>query len=97
MNGSDCCRFNVWALAFALGVTWALGIFILGLGAFWFGWGTALVGSFGSIYIGYAPTLVGSFLGLIWGFFDGFIAGLVLAWLYNCFNRCFGGVCKPKQ
>lgn len=45
--------------------------------------GTALVNLIASLYIGFAPTLPGSILGAIWGLFDGFIGGVVLAWTYN--------------
>jgi hypothetical protein len=37
----------------------------------------------GSIYPGYSISPGGSFLGLIYGFLDGFIAGAVIAWIYN--------------
>jgi hypothetical protein len=38
-------------------------------------------------YPGYAITLAGSFFGLILGFVDGFIGGLIIAWLYNLFAK----------
>lgn len=37
----------------------------------------------GRVYRGYAISPVGSLVGMVWGFFDGFIGGAVFAWLYN--------------
>ena len=43
----------------------------------------------GRIYIGFNLSPMGSFLGLIWGFFDGAIGGLLFALLYNMLvKRC---------
>ncbi len=36
-----------------------------------------------SLYIGYAPSFVGSVAGTVWAFADGFIGGVIVAWLYN--------------
>lgn len=73
------------ALALTLGVTWGVGIFLLGLMAAFLDWGTLLVKTMGSVYLGYEPTVVGSFVGLVWGFVDGTISGFVLTWVYNYF------------
>lgn len=70
------------ALGVAIGVLWAACIFICGIIAI-FGWGVALVGAFSSLYIGYGPTVLGAVIGAIWAFIDGYIAGVVIAWLYN--------------
>jgi len=40
-----------------------------------------------SLYIGYAATLLGSIIGAIWAFVDGFIGGVIVAWLYNAFQK----------
>ena len=42
---------------------------------------------FERIYIGYSFTPMGSVVGAVWGFFDGGIAGIVFAWLYNLIDR----------
>lgn len=77
------CRLSVIGLGLALGITWAFAIFFLGIIAWLFGWGVAMVHLFGSFYIGYTPTFLGAIFGAIWGFFDCFIAGVIIAWLYN--------------
>ena len=70
------------ALGVAAGVLWAAYAFLCGIIAM-FGWGVALVDALSSLYIGYGPSIPGAFLGAVWGFIDGYIAGFVIAWLYN--------------
>lgn len=77
-------------LGIALGLTWAIGMFLLGLSAWLFNYGTNLLGTLASIYRGFSPTLVGSFIGAGWGFVDLFITGLLIGWFYNC------GCCPKK-
>jgi len=78
---------DVKALGYAFGITWMSGIVFLGiLDAVW-GFGGAVVNGIGSVYLGYAPTLAGILIGAVWSFIDGFIAGALMAWLYNKFAR----------
>jgi hypothetical protein len=70
------------ALGVAIGVLWAAYVFFCGITAM-FGWGVALVVAISSLYIGYGPSIPGAFIGAIWAFVDGYIAGVVIAWLYN--------------
>ncbi len=70
------------ALGVAIGVLWAF--YVVGLGIIaMFGWGTALVATLASLYIGYGASIVGVLIGAVWAFVDGFIAGVVIAWVYN--------------
>lgn len=78
-------KLGVISLGLALGTTAAIFIFLLGLAAAFFGWGIVAAAALSSIFIGYGPTLVGSLAGAVWAFFDGFIAGALIAWLYNRF------------
>jgi hypothetical protein len=48
-----------------------------------FGWGTALIAPLASLYIGYSASILGAIIGVIWAFIDGFVAGVVIAWIYN--------------
>jgi membrane associated rhomboid family serine protease len=36
-----------------------------------------------SLFVGYGPSFVGVVAGAVWAFFDGFVAGVLIAWLYN--------------
>ena len=77
-------RLRVSAVALAAGLTWGIGVLLLG----WLsggGWGGRLVEVLSSVYVGYASTFLGGLVGGAWAFVDAFVAGLVLAFLYNAF------------
>ena len=66
------------ALGIAVGVLWALYVFFLAIFAM-FGWGVPVVDAIASLYIGYGASIIGA----IWAVVDGFVAGFVIAWIYN--------------
>lgn len=70
-----------------MGFTWALIVFVIGLAAAFLGWGTPIGQILGSLYIGFEPTLIGCIAGAVWAFGTAFIAGTVMAGLYNLFLR----------
>lgn len=78
---------DIRSLGLALGVLKGLCLLFLGLIAWGPGWSFAIVELIGQLYIGYTPTLVGSIIGGVYGLIDGFIAGALLAWLYNQFQN----------
>ena len=76
-------KLNIRALALTSGI-------LMGAGLFFVTWWIILFDGTASgpiwisrIYRGYSVTPLGSLIGLIWGFCDWFIGGLVFAWLYN--------------
>jgi hypothetical protein len=80
-----------WGLA--LGFLWGFSVFFMGLLAYICSYGKPFVEAMSTIYHGYEPSINGSILGGFMGFIDAFIAGVILAWLYNFF-ACLG--CKKK-
>lgn len=83
-------RLRVVPLALGLGTTWGLGILFLG----WIaaaGWGVRLVQVLSSLYVGFAPTFLGGLIGGLWAFVDAFLAGVILALLYNAFSAARRG------
>ena len=70
------------ALGVAVGVLWAFYVGCLAITAM-FNWGSALVAPLASLYIGYGASIVGAIIGAVWAFVDGFVAGIVIAWIYN--------------
>jgi hypothetical protein len=77
-------RLKVVPMALGMGITWGLGMMCLG----WVsaaGWGVKIVEALSSLYLGFSGTFVGGVIGGLWGFADAFLAGLVLALLYNGF------------
>ncbi len=81
-------RLQPCALGLALGIVWGLSLFIIGLFAS-AGYWTDFVNSLGKYYYGYDASILGSMIGGLWGFIDFFIGGMVIAWLYNLFSKCF--------
>ena len=78
-------KLNVKALGLAGGIVWGLAIFVL---TYWFiirGYEGSLLDNLSKVYLGYSVTWYGAFVGLIWGFADGFVGGVLLAWIYNKF------------
>lgn len=76
-------KLSVKGLALGGGVLWAFYILMAGWGSI-FGWGTVFVSAFSNLYIGYGPSFVGGLIGAVWGFFDGAVAGAIIALVYNC-------------
>lgn len=82
-------KLNVKAFGLALGLLWGFGIFfvtwyLIALNGY--SQDTTLLGQ---VYLGHSLTALGSVIGLVWGFFDGLIGGLLLAWLYNMLSSRF--------
>ena len=79
-------RLRVRALGLAMGIAGGLYIFLATLWLIWFREG-ANISALTNLYPGYATTYLGAIVGLLWGVFDGFIVGAVIAWLYNLFHK----------
>jgi hypothetical protein len=75
------------ALGLALGIIWALCVFVATLWTLITCSGGQHLCLLSLFYLGYSVSVAGAFIGLVWGFIDGFIAGLVLALLYNLFAK----------
>jgi hypothetical protein len=72
------------ALGVGLGLIWGVSLFITTWISYYTGYADLFLRTMaGSIYPGYSISPGGSLLGLIYGFIDGFIAGAVIAWVYN--------------
>lgn len=85
------------SLGLAVGITWGLYIFVLGLYATYFHHGVELVQLISSLYVGYQATWVGSLLGGLYGLVDGFIFGFFVGFFYKLFRKCGKcGICCPK-
>jgi len=76
---------GVISLGMAIGVTWSIAVFVLGLAAWLFGWGIEVAAVLSGLYIGFGPSFVGAITGAVWGFVDGLILGALIAWFYNRF------------
>lgn len=74
------------AFGVALGLTWGATCFIMALLDMYFSVGSSFVRLVGEIYPGYDSTIEGAIIGLVFGFFDFFIFGYILAHIYNVFS-----------
>ena len=75
-------RLSPHALGISIGILWSAYTVFCAITAM-FGWGAALVDAISSLYIGYNAPISGALIGAAWGFLDGYIAGFVVAWIYN--------------
>ena len=89
-------KFNVVAFGLACGLVWGFGVFCLAWWVMAFEGATGDLMVLGHLYRGFNVSPVGSVIGLVWGLFDGFVGGALLAWLYN---RLAGrvGCCEAEK
>ncbi len=76
-------KLNIKAFGLTCALIWGFGLLILTWWMILFDGATGEVTLIGKIYRGYNISMSGSFIGLLWGFFDGLIGGVIFAWLYN--------------
>lgn len=77
-------------LGLSLGLIWGIATLLNGWLAI-FGYCLNIVEAFSSMYIGYTPTFLGGIIGAIWGFFHGFIKGILIGYFYNLVTQRFSG------
>lgn len=85
-------KLNATALGMAASVLWGGVILLVGLvNLIWAGYGAGFLDMVASIYPGYSPAAgIGALIiGTIYGLIDGFIGGVIFAWLYNFFLQKF--------
>jgi len=51
-----------------------------------YNWANKMVETISSVYIGFRSTPTGVLIGGLWGFLDGVIGGIIIAWLFNKFS-----------
>ena len=76
---------GVVSFGLAVGLTWAIFVFVLGLVAALLDWGVGIAIALSTLYVGYGPTLIGSIAGAVWAFVSGLVTGILIAWFYNRF------------
>lgn len=76
-------RLNVLAFGLTCGLVWGFGVFFLTWWIMAFEGATHDPMVIGHLYRGYNISPAGSFIGLAWAACDGFVGGIIFAWLYN--------------
>ncbi len=82
-------KLNVKSFALTCGLFWGFGLLFITWWIILFEGSTYQVSFIGRVYRGYNISFVGSLFGLVWGFFDGLIGGVIFAWLYNFLSNKF--------
>lgn len=77
---------NVIHFGVAFGVVGGVFVFLLGIASI-LGFGREAVELFSTFYIGYESTLLGSLAGGLWAFVESFAGGVIIAWVYNIFQK----------
>jgi hypothetical protein len=85
-------KFNVIQLGLTLGVIWAVLVLLVGIINLIFpGYGVAFLQLADSIYPGYhfgRWGFGGVIVATLYAALDGFVLGVVIAWLYNLWGKC---------
>ncbi len=76
-------KLHTLAFGMACGILWGIGILLMGALAGLTGYGLEFVAFMSDFYRGYSATALGSFVGMLWGFVDGALCGVIFSWLYN--------------
>jgi hypothetical protein len=79
-------KLNIKAFALTCSLIWGFGLFGLTWWIMAFEGQTGEVTIVGKIYRGFSITPLGSLIGLGWALADGFVGGLIFAWLYNALS-----------
>jgi hypothetical protein len=87
-------KLNVKAFGLSCGLVWGLGLFLLTWWIILFEGNNVQSVFLSSVYQGYTISPVGSLIGLVWAAVDGWVGGLIFAWLYN---RLAGGPAKESK
>ncbi|MDH3285632.1 MAG: bacteriophage holin [Acidobacteriota bacterium] len=76
-------KLNALAFAITCSLMWGLGLCMITWWIIMFDGPSTETTFLSRVYRGYAMTPKGSVIGLLWALVDGFIGGLIFAWLYN--------------
>ena len=83
-------KLNTKAFALTCSLIWGFGLIALTWWIMAFEGQTGEVTIVGKIYRGFSITPLGSLIGLGWALVDGFVGGLIFAWLYNVISDKWG-------
>lgn len=86
-----CMRLSATAFGVSLGIITGIFMMFFAWSAWWWDFGTSIVDQWASVYPGFSASIAGGFIGLGWGFLEGFVLGVLWAWVYNiclCCCRC---------
>ncbi len=83
-------KLNPIALGVTLGILWGFAVLFVGvLNRYFSGYGYEFLRLIASFYPGYRAQsgLTNLPIGVVWALVDGFIGGVLVAWLYNLISK----------
>lgn len=84
-------KLNPIAFGITCALWWGFGLFLITWWVIAFDGQTGETTAIGHVYRGYSVSAAGSAIGLLWGLADGFVGGLIFAWIYNVLAPRLGG------
>jgi hypothetical protein len=78
-------KLNPVAFGSSLGIVWGVSVLFMALFTNMFLSGKPIGAAIGQMYVAYTPSVMNSFLAGGAGLISAFIAGYLIAWLYNAF------------
>jgi hypothetical protein len=100
MMGS-CTKLCKVAFGFAFGMVSGLSMMLFAWAGYYWGFGSSIVDQWASIFPGYSASVMGGFVGFGWGFLEGFVMGVLVAFFYNlclcCCKACYGSCESDKK
>jgi hypothetical protein len=84
-TGGSEMKLNAKSLALTCGILWGIVVFIATIWLLIIGASGKTISLLSAFYFGYQFSIGGAFIGLVWGFVDGAIGGLIFAFVYNFF------------
>ena len=81
-------HINVLNAGISFGLVMFLGMLFLSFSSHFLNWGNEVLDLISNVYLGYSDkTILNAVAGAIWGFFDGFLGGVFIAFFYNLVSR----------
>lgn len=85
-------KFDVLAFGLTLGILWGLAVLVVSLLAIFevqqLGqFSMKFINFLNTFYVGFEASAVGTIVGTFWAFLDGFMGGIIFAWLYNKISK----------
>jgi len=74
---------DIKAFSLAAGISWALGVLLLGVGSMLVPSWQVAVDFLANFYVGYGSNISGAVIGAVYGFVDVFVGLYFFLWLYN--------------
>lgn len=97
MNKCKCRSLSPLAFGVSLGIVNGIFMMLFAWAGWLYAYGTNVIDLWATVYPGLGASLKGGLVGLAWGFLEGFVLGLLWAWIYNLCMCCCRSCCCTKM